>query len=160
MRELGDVIKLPTPNLKGDYYVVVGGHIMAEGDKLTRMIQSADEYNGSVISENKLVWSSTRKDRTHNLEVTANDLKEIKEESGKGTYVKLNGLELKNVLYFVAEGHPVYAETSDGEYLIVGYDTLGVNIYNPTTGVYETVMQTAFGFKASENGNVFKVNID
>ncbi len=160
MRELGDVIKLPAPDLKGDYYVVVGGHIMAEGDKITRMIQSEDEYNGSVISENKLVWSSTRKDRTRNLEVTANDFKEIKEESGKGTYLKLNGLELKNVLYFVAEGHPVYAEISDGEYLIVGYDTLGVNIYNPTTGVYETVMQTAFGFKASENGNVFKVNID
>lgn len=160
MRDLGDVIKLPTPNLKGNYYVVVGGHIMAQGDKLTRMIESASEFNGSVVSENRLVWSSTRKDRTHNLEVTANDLKEIKEESGKGTYVKLNGLELKNVLYFVAEGHPVYVETKDGEYLIVGYDTLGVNIYNPATGVYETVMQTAFGYKTSENGNVFKVSIE
>ena len=72
------------------------------------------------------------------------------------TVVSLKGLELDDVLYFVAQGRPVIARLqADAYVVIVGYDPYYLQIADPSTGetgdwnyeVYKEIFEDA--------GNVF-----
>ncbi len=151
-----NAVSLPTPNLSNKYYVLKGGNIVSEDNRLNRQIESAADIKGSVIDSDRLVWSSARRERVSTINVNESVFKDIRDEKNGYKYLKLKGADLKNVLYFVSNGTPVYAQGADTEYLIIGYDSIGITVYNASKGVYETTMQSAFGYKIEQNGNNYK----
>jgi uncharacterized protein YvpB len=77
------------------------------------------------------------------------------------TVLDLTGCSMTEVLYYVAQGNPVYAINSSGEaVLIVGYDASNVYIYNPKTGSNTTVGQTEASADFEAAGNVFISYVD
>jgi O-succinylbenzoic acid--CoA ligase len=77
------------------------------------------------------------------------------------TVLDLTGCSMTEVLYYVAQGNPVYAINSSGEaVLIVGYDASNVYIYNPKTGSNTTVGQTEASADFEAAGNVFISFVD
>ncbi|MCR4782876.1 MAG: hypothetical protein K5851_09120 [Lachnospiraceae bacterium] len=156
MRENNEDVKLPTPDFKETMYVVKGAHILGEGDKIHKLIQMASENNASVMNSEEVIWSCVKRDSVHALKVNESDFKALKNETNKKKLLKLNGVELSNILYYVSSNCPVYAVTDSGEYLVIGYDSIGITLYNPATGEYETTMQSAFAGQTSAKGNLFK----
>lgn len=85
--------------------------------------------------------------------------KEILEEVLNGYEVfDLTGCTMEQTLYYVGEGAPVFAMTgTDQAALIVGYDAVGVNVYEPGAGKVQRVSMEEAGKRFTEAGNIFYV---
>ena len=104
----------------------------------------------------KIVWSSSKKDYKKIKNINQKNLIEIRDKKDKNKeYFDLNGINLTQTFYFINEGNPVYVKLDSGEYLIVGYSSIGVYVYNPSKGIYETIMQGPFNKQCKNSGNRF-----
>ena len=67
---------------------------------------------------------------------------------------------MKQMFFYVSNRYPVYTETKNGSYLIIGYDALGVTTYDQKSGSYQTTTRTNLENMIQQNGNIFRTYID
>lgn len=150
------IIMLPTPNIDKNYYIVKGGNILGEYKSLSDALNREDSNRSSIINNKKLIWSSSRGDYKKINGVNQKILQDFKNRKGKNRkYIELNNISLRQTFYFINNNSLVYVNLDSEEYLIVGYSTIGLTIYNPKKGIYETIMQGGFSKRCEDNGNRF-----
>ena len=67
-----------------------------------------------------------------------------------------SGTELAQILYFAGQGVPVLVYTGEGQYeYITGFDQVYVRVYNPITGLTETMTQETAAAEYARLGNDF-----
>ena len=77
------------------------------------------------------------------------------------TVLDLTGCNMQEVLYYIAQGNPVYAINSSGEaVLLIGYDSSNVYIYNPVSGNTSSVAQSDASADFVAAGNIFISYVD
>jgi hypothetical protein len=70
--------------------------------------------------------------------------------------IDLTGCDVEETLYYVNLGNPVFAMTgSDSAVLITGYDSTGIIVYDPTTGITHREAMTAAQEIFAAAGNIF-----
>lgn len=149
-------IMLPTPKINKRYYIVKGQNILSEYGSLSDALLSTEADRSTIINDKKIVWSSSKKDYKKIKNINQKNLIEIRDKKDKNKeYFDLNGINLTQTFYFINEGNPVYVKLDSGEYLIVGYSSIGVYVYNPSKGIYETIMQGPFNKQCKNSGNRF-----
>lgn len=154
--------KLDIPDIKDKYIITVGDRIISIENDVVTAIQKADGLNGTVIdTRQKTIWAKSRKDYCSNIEVTSSDMNEMVSKSKKGVkYLDLTGCNMKQMLFYVSNRYPVYTETKNGTFLIIGYDALGVTTYDQKSGSYQTTTRANMENMAEQNGNIFKTYVN
>ena len=154
--------ELNIPSINDKYIIIVGDKIVAIESDLLTAIQNADKLNGTVIdSRQKTVWAKSRKDYCSNIEVTSSDMDIMMAKSKKGVkYLDLTGCNMKQMFFYVSNRYPVYTETKNGSYLIIGYDALGVTTYDQKSGSYQTTNRSNLENMIQQKGNIFRTYVD
>lgn len=152
-------MSLPSDKLLNDFFEIKGGSILNRYGDIVSAVKKAKEDDASVYREGKRIWSSSKDDYCDKLTAGSQDLEKIKSETGS-SLIDLTGLGLRDVLYYPSIGKCVYTRTENGEYLIVGYTPISVNLYDQARGSYEEMMINTFSRQTEDAGNVFKTLID
>jgi ribosomal protein S17E len=154
--------ELDIPSIDDKYIIIVGDKIVSIENDLLTAIQNADKINGTVIdSRQKTVWAKSRKDYCSNIEVTSSDMDIMMAKSKKGVkYLDLTGCTMKQMFFYVSNRYPVYTETKNGSYLIIGYDALGVTTYDQKSGSYQTTTRSNLENMIQQKGNIFRTYTD
>lgn len=152
-------MSLPSDKLLSDCFEIKGGSILNRYKDVVSAVKQAKAHEGSVYREGKRIWSSSKDDYCNKLSAGCQDLDKIKSETGSGL-LDLTGLGLRDVLYYPSVGKCVYTKTGSGEYLIVGYTPISVNLYDAARGSYEEMMISNFSRQTEDAGNVFKILMD
>jgi hypothetical protein len=136
----------PNNDREALYYVYAGGSMQSRWPTAAEAIREADAQVGVVINDEKeFVWErGNKKDscsiRLENIPDIVKsgtmDVEALEASLGRDV-VSLTGCSLEQVLYFVSQGHPVIAATSDGTVIITGYDDYG-NLILLDPGAEET----------------------
>ena len=152
-------MSLPSDKLLSDCFEIKGGSILNRYKDVVSAVRQAKAHEGSVYREGKRIWSSSKDDYCNKLSAGGQDLDKIKSETGS-SLLDLTGLGLRDVLYYPSVGKCVYTKTGSGEYLIVGYTPISVNLYDAARGSYEEMMISNFSRQTEDAGNVFKILMD
>lgn len=122
------------------YYVYAKGHLDNTFTAASQAVQHANEQLGVVVnSKQQVLWERGNKKEEYTLDISAfpdviqdgeMDLKVLQENLGCDI-LDLRGCELDSVLYYVSEGTPVLAQTTDGVVIIAGYDLYNTILMKP-----------------------------
>ncbi|HIT89021.1 MAG TPA: hypothetical protein IAC41_01170 [Candidatus Merdenecus merdavium] len=156
-------LQLPLSEETGEkYYIYSYGKLSGTTTQVLDAIQMADEETGVVVNQSlQYVWErGNRKTKTEmDPQYIPDIIKEgtmdlsILRDQIDGTVLDLTGCTLEQILYFVSKNTPVLVNTSEGVYVIVGYDEFNTRVYNPRTQetIYKGMGDSTALFEASGN---------
>ena len=138
----GNIVIPPNEEKEALFYVYAGGSMVSRYTAAGPAIREADEKVGVVINEKKqFVWERGNRDTTKQIKLEkipeafrtgSIDAAALQQEMGADVDVlDLTGCTLDMVLYFVGQGTPVLANTSQGVVTITGYDEYNVILLDP-----------------------------
>lgn len=110
------------------------GELKSSCDNLVDAVKIAYDNMGTVRYKGAVVYNRSGSVTSRLIDDYVSQTDTLMESYAKGELYPLTGLDLKQVLYFVSEGHPVLAFTDEGvPCVIYYYDRQQVSLYYPDT---------------------------
>ena len=128
------------------FYAYGAGHYLGSSSSFTDALKLAYEKMGIVTDRNQeILWNRVNRPATRSmkepLKTGAAFIRGLESFTGSGPagegtlLLDARGCNLSQILYFVGQGCPVAAYTSQGGYVLIsGYDQYNVTVYDPATG--------------------------
>lgn len=148
------------------YYVYAKGKLDSVYENANTAIVRADSQFGVVVDQNQsYVWERGNKQNIAEIPLTqipqcilngTMNLEELEAQLPDKNVLDLSGCTMDQILYFISEGNPVLADTTEGIRVLTAYDQWGnVRFYEP--GAEETYLLSDEDSLAlfEESGNVF-----
>lgn len=160
-------VEIPGKELDEElYYVYAKGKLDSIYENANTAIVRADSQYGIVVDQNQnYVWERGNKQNIMEIPLAQipqcilsgnMNLEELQAQLPEKKVLDLSGCTMDQILYFISEGNPVLADTTEGIRVLTAYDQWGnVRFYEP--GAEETYLLSDTDslelFEAS--GNVF-----
>lgn len=150
-----------------EFYAYGRGQLLGRYNEFAQAAAAAYDAMGFVAAgKNDVLWVRANKPGTYSLrdpETAVRGMERIRETaSGSGWtengefLLDASGTELAQILYFAGQGVPVLVYTGEGQYeYITGFDQVYVRVYNPITGLTETMTQETAAAEYARLGNDF-----
>lgn len=124
------------------YYVYAKGTLAGMYENANTAIVKADEQYGVVVNQNmQYIWERGNKATEQTIQLSSipqcilsgtMDLNTLEEQLPDKIVLNLAGCNMDEILYYISEGNPVIADTTDGIRILNGYDQWGnISFYEP-----------------------------
>ena len=131
-----------TANEEEIYYVYAKGTLAGMYENANTAIVKADELFGVVVNKNQqYIWARGNKATESTIRLAdipqcilngTMDMDELTQQLSDKMVLNLAGCNMDEILYFISEGNPVIADTTDGVRILNGYDQWGnISFYKP-----------------------------
>ena len=131
-----------TANEEEIYYVYAKGTLAGMYENANTAIVKADELFGVVVNKNQqYIWERGNKATESTIRLAdipqcilngTMDMDELTQQLSDKIVLNLAGCNMDEILYFISEGNPVIADTTDGVRILTGYDQWGnISFYKP-----------------------------
>lgn len=148
------------------YYVYAKGKLDSIYENANTAIVRADSQYGIVVDQNQnYIWERGNKQTASEISLAQiaqcilngnMNLEELQAQLPEKKVLDLSGCTMDQILYFISEGNPILADTTEGIRVLTGYDQWGnVRFYEP--GAEETyLLSDEDSLELFENsGNIF-----
>ena len=148
------------------YYVYAKGELAGMYEHANTAIVKADELLGVVVNQNhQYIWERGNRATESTIPLSSIDqiiLSGTMDEAALAQQLpdkmvlNLAGCNMDEILYFISEGNPVLADTTDGIRILNGYDQWGnISFYEP--GAEDTYLLSDEDSLAlfEKSGNIF-----
>lgn len=148
------------------YYVYAKGELAGMYKNANTAVVKADEQYGVVVNQNlQYIWERGNKATEKTIALSSipqcilsgtMDLEELTQQLPDKMVLNLAGCNMDEILYYISEGNPVIASTTDGIRILNGYDQWGnVSFYEP--GAEDTYLLSDEDSLAlfEKSGNIF-----
>ncbi|MCR5452517.1 MAG: hypothetical protein K6F00_07825 [Lachnospiraceae bacterium] len=160
LRSAADSVHISVSSAETKYYVYVASRIVFSGSDLRKAIQNADDQNGVVVDNHQhYVWRNGKalyKLSADSTKISYYDLGKDKEKN----LLDLTGATLDQVLYYVYLGEPTFGQLDKEMVTLVGYNSMSVTIYHPSTGKTNNIGLKDANKRFGKEGNIFFVMHD
>lgn len=93
---------------------------------------------------------------TENFNTESKSAYEILQSYSKYKPIRLSGISLDDVLYYVAKGKPVFAMTDNNKAVVIyGYDAYNISVADPVSGKKSKIGLQSAAKQFEEAGNIF-----
>lgn len=124
------------------YYVYAKGRLDSIYENANTAIVRADSQFGVVVNQNQqYIWERGNRKGTSEISMDrisqsilsgSMDVAALQEQMPEKWVFDLTGCSMEAILYFISEGNPVIADTTEGIRILLGYDQWGnVRFYEP-----------------------------
>ena len=124
------------------YYVYAKGSLAGMYENANTAIVKADELLGVVVNKNQqYIWERGNKVTESTIQLAdipqcilsgTMDMEQLIQQLPDKMVLNLAGCNMDEILYFISEGNPVIADTTDGVRILTGYDQWGnISFYKP-----------------------------
>ena len=124
------------------YYVYAKGSLAGMYENANTAIVKADELLGVVVNKNQqYIWERGNKATESTIQLAdipqcilsgTMDMDQLIQQLPDKMVLNLAGCNMDEILYFISEGNPVIADTTDGVRILTGYDQWGnISFYKP-----------------------------
>ena len=131
-----------TDNTENLCYVYAKGTLYGIYKNANTAIMKADEQLGVVVNQNlQYIWERGNKATEQTIPLSSipqcildgtMDLNTLEEQLTDKIVLNLTGCNMDEILYYISEGNPVIADTTDGIRILNGYDQWGnISFYEP-----------------------------
>ena len=131
-----------TDNTENLCYVYAKGTLYGIYKNANTAIMKADEQLGVVVNQNlQYIWERGNKATEQTIPLSSipqcildgtMDLNTLEEQLPDKIVLNLTGCNMDEILYYISEGNPVIADTTDGIRILNGYDQWGnISFYEP-----------------------------
>ena len=131
-----------TENTENLCYVYAKGTLYGIYKNANTAIMTADEQLGVVVNQNlQYIWERGNKATEQTIPLSSipqcildgtMDLNTLEEQLTDKIVLNLTGCNMDEILYYISEGNPVIADTTDGIRILNGYDQWGnISFYEP-----------------------------
>ena len=124
------------------YYVYAKGTLSGMYENANTAVVKADEQFGVVVNQNlQYIWERGNKATERDITLSSvpqcilsgtTDIASLTEQLPDKMVLNLAGCNMDEILYYISEGNPVIADTTDGIRILTGYDQWGnISFYEP-----------------------------